>query len=56
MKQSVVRFLIANIYIAAAFCARSGILSAICIVFAIVWLVAAFLAEDRRTQPRSQGA
>ena len=46
MKQSVVRFLLANIYIAAAFCARSGIRSATCIAFAVVWLVASFLAED----------
>jgi hypothetical protein len=52
MKPSVVRFLLANIYIAAAFSARTSIRSATCFVFAAVWLVASFLAEDRRAQPR----
>jgi hypothetical protein len=53
MKPSVVRFLLANMYIAAAFSARSGLGGATCIVFAIVWLVSAFLAEDRRAHPKS---
>jgi len=47
MNHSIVRFLLANIYLAAAFCANSGLRSATCIAFAIGWLVASFLAEDR---------
>jgi len=47
MSHSAVRFLLANIYLAAAFCARTGIRSATCIVFAAAWLVASFLAKDR---------
>jgi hypothetical protein len=52
MKTSVSRFLLANIYFAAAFCAKNGIGSATLIVCAAVWLVAAFLAEDRRAQAK----
>jgi hypothetical protein len=47
MNDSAVRFLLANIYLAAALCARTGIRSATCIVFALAWLVASFIAKDR---------
>jgi len=54
MNHSMIRFLLANVYIAAAFCATTGVRSATCLVFAAGWLVASFFAKDRLArQPKS---